>query len=83
MQLNMRLLKEILLFFIDVLIAPRSLTLTKQHQINTIDILFNKKKLLNDLIAYIMPFSPMYNEIIYQRNKVKFEKQSAEITAYV
>lgn len=37
---------------------------------------------LNDLTTYITAFTPIYNEIIYQPNKEKFEKQLAEITNY-
>lgn len=37
---------------------------------------------LNDLTTYIAEFTPVYNELIYQPNKDKFEKQLAEITDY-
>lgn len=37
---------------------------------------------LNDLTTYITAFTPVYNDLIYQPNKEKFEKQLAEITDY-
>ncbi|KQT35604.1 hypothetical protein ASG22_00845 [Chryseobacterium sp. Leaf405] len=37
---------------------------------------------LNYLTTYITAFTPVYNELIYQPNKQKFEKQLAEITDY-
>ncbi len=37
---------------------------------------------LNALTTYIKSFTPIYNELIYQPNKIKFEKQLAEITEY-
>ncbi|UQB69824.1 hypothetical protein [Epilithonimonas zeae] len=37
---------------------------------------------LIDLTAYIKAFTPVYNELIYQPHKEKFEKQLAEIKDY-
>lgn len=39
-------------------------------------------KTLNDLAECISVFAPIYNELIYNPNKEKFEKQLADITAY-
>lgn len=38
--------------------------------------------ILNDLVAYIYVFTPIYNELIYQPNKEKFERQLSEIRDY-
>jgi len=39
-------------------------------------------KTLSDLAEYISVFTPIYNELIYNPNKEKFEKQIIEITKY-
>ncbi|ANF52221.1 hypothetical protein A0O34_17605 [Chryseobacterium glaciei] len=39
-------------------------------------------KTLNDLTELISEFTPIYNELIYDPNKEKFEKQVIEITDY-
>lgn len=39
-------------------------------------------KTLNDLAAFISDFTPIYNELIYNPNREKFEKQVIDITEY-
>ncbi|MFH6991388.1 hypothetical protein [Flavobacterium sp. FlaQc-48] len=43
---------------------------------------FIPNKTLNDLAESISEFTPIYNELIYNPNKEKFEKQLTEITKY-
>jgi len=52
----------------------------KEFKLRSIGIVPNKT--LNDLTAMISEFTPIYNELIYNPNKEKFEKQVAEITKY-
>ncbi|CAM3136186.1 hypothetical protein [Flavobacterium frigoris] len=49
-------------------------------KIRSIGIVTNKT--LNDLTKIIALFTPVYNELIYNPNKEKFEKQIVEITKY-
>ncbi|KQB42355.1 hypothetical protein [Flavobacterium aquidurense] len=43
---------------------------------------FIPNKTLSDLAESILEFTPIYNELIYNPNKEKFEKQLREITKY-
>ncbi|OHT44089.1 hypothetical protein [Flavobacterium tructae] len=52
----------------------------KDFKIRSIGVLTNKT--LNDLTRIISAFTPIYNELIYNPNKEKFEKQLVEITKY-
>lgn len=52
----------------------------KDFKIRSIGIVTNKT--LNDLTSIIAVFTPIYNELIYNPNKEKFEKQLVEITRY-
>ena len=52
----------------------------KDFKIRSIGFIPNKQ--LNDLAASILEFTPIYNELIYNPNKEKFEKQLVEITKY-
>ncbi|WP_281923881.1 hypothetical protein [Flavobacterium collinsii] len=52
----------------------------KDFKIRSIGIVTNKT--LNDLTRIIAVFTPIYNELIYNPNKEKFEKQLIEITKY-
>lgn len=52
----------------------------KDFKLRSIGIVTNKT--LNELTALITEFKPIYNEIIYNPNKEKFEKQILEITKY-
>lgn len=49
-------------------------------KLRSIGIVTNKT--LNDLTKILTLFTPVYNELIYQPNKEKFEKQMAEIIKY-
>lgn len=37
---------------------------------------------LNELVSLLNTFTPIYRELIYEPNKIKFEKQLADLTAY-
>jgi hypothetical protein len=52
----------------------------KDFKIRSIGIVTNKT--LNELTEIISEFKPIYNELIYNPNKEKFEKQISEITKY-
>jgi hypothetical protein len=52
----------------------------KDFKVRSIGIIPNKT--LNDLEESILEFTPIYNELIYNPNKEKFEKQLAEIIKY-
>jgi hypothetical protein len=52
----------------------------KDFKIRSIGIVTNKT--LNELTEIITEFKPIYNELIYDPNKEKFEKQIKEITKY-
>ncbi|MCD0469768.1 hypothetical protein [Flavobacterium sp. JAS] len=52
----------------------------KDFQVRSIGIISNKT--LSDLAESILEFTPIYNELIYNPNKEKFEKQLQEITKY-
>jgi hypothetical protein len=52
----------------------------KDFKIRSIGIVTNKT--LNELTEIISEFKPIYNELIYNPNKEKFEKQILEITKY-
>lgn len=52
----------------------------KDFKLRSIGIVTNKT--LNDLTQIISTFTPIYNELIYNPNKEKFEKQLIEITKY-
>jgi hypothetical protein len=52
----------------------------KDFKIRSIGFIPNKT--LNDLAESISEFTPIYNELIYNPNKEKFEKQIVEITKY-
>ncbi|MDP5199750.1 hypothetical protein [Flavobacterium sp. DG2-3] len=52
----------------------------KDFKMRSIGIVTNKT--LNDLTRIISAFTPIYNELIYNPNKEKFEKQIVEITKY-
>ena len=52
----------------------------KDFKVRSIGLVPNKE--LNDMAAIISEFTPIYNELIYNPNKEKFEKQLVEITKY-
>ena len=52
----------------------------RDFKIRTIGIITNKT--LKDLTDLIVEFTPIYNELIYNPNKEKFEKQILDITKY-
>lgn len=52
----------------------------KDFKIRSVGIVTNKT--LNDLTRIIAVFTPIYNELIYNPNKEKFEKQLVEIAKY-
>jgi hypothetical protein len=52
----------------------------KDFKIRSIGIVSNKT--LSELTEIIAEFKPMYNELIYEPNKEKFEQQIKEITKY-
>lgn len=52
----------------------------RDFKIRTVGILTNKT--LKDLTDLIIEFTPIYNELIYNPNKDKFEKQILDITKY-
>jgi hypothetical protein len=59
------------------LIETTNLNEFKLHSIG-----FLPNKTLNDLTEMISTFTPIYNELIYNPNKVQFEKQLMEISKY-
>jgi len=59
------------------LIETNNLT---DFKLRSIGIVTNKT--LNDLVEIITEFTPIYNELIYNPNKEKFENQIVEITKY-
>ena len=52
----------------------------RDFKIRTVGIITNKT--LKDLTDLIVEFTPIYNELIYNPNKYKFEKQILDITKY-
>jgi hypothetical protein len=52
----------------------------RDFKIRTVGIITNKT--LKDLTDLIVEFTPIYNELIYNPNKDKFEKQILDITKY-
>ncbi|PWN62707.1 hypothetical protein [Chryseobacterium viscerum] len=60
------------------LIAASSL---KEFKLNSTGLLPNNS--INELVIILSEFTPIYNELIYNPNKVKFEKQIKDISNYV
>jgi hypothetical protein len=60
------------------LIAASSLN---EFKLNSTGLLPNNS--INELVLILSEFTPIYNELIYNPNKVKFEKQIKDISNYV